>query len=205
MKKVIVILTALLLGSAASAQDYQKNIFGIRAGLNLASISVSAGRLSASTDSRAAYHIAVTDQILLCNKLPFYLETGLGFSSRGGKVEGTTVRSSYLQVPVLLNYHIDIRNTVSIQPFAGLYYGLGIGGKGEQADGVKVDVFSDEGGFKRSDFGVRLGAGIAWGHLYFGLGYEIGCLNTVKSNDLLDAADIKMRNNCFTLSIGYNF
>ena len=55
----------------------KKNILGVRAGLNLSSYSISAGGASISTDSRASFHVAVTDQILLCNKLPFYLETGL--------------------------------------------------------------------------------------------------------------------------------
>lgn len=67
--------------------------------------------------------VAVVDQILLCNRLPFYLETGLAFSSRGGKVDGASFRPSYLQIPVLVNYHFNIKDIVTIQPFAGLYYG----------------------------------------------------------------------------------
>lgn len=203
MKKTILILAAILLATAVSAQNHEKNILGVRAGLNLSSISVSAGGASASTDSRAAFHVAVVDQILLCNKLPFYLETGLGLSSRGGKVDGTTMRPLYLQVPVLVNYHFNIKDVVTIQPFAGLYYGFGIGGKGKTG-GEKGDIFGDDGGFKRSDLGVRLGAGVVWKRIYFGLGYDIGCLNLLK-DEVFDGSDIKMRNNCFTISVGYNF
>lgn len=100
MKKVLLIMAAILLANAVSAQNYEKNILGVRAGLNLSSYSISAGGASISTDSRASFHVAVTDQILLCNKLPFYLETGLAFSSRGGKVDGVSFRPSYLQIPV---------------------------------------------------------------------------------------------------------
>lgn len=124
MKKVLLIMAAILLANAVSAQNYEKNILGVRAGLNLSSYSISAGGASISTDSRASFHVAVTDQILLCNKLPFYLETGLAFSSRGGKVDGVSFRPSYLQIPVLVNYHFNIKDIVTIQPFAGLYYGL---------------------------------------------------------------------------------
>ena len=86
MKKVLLIVAAILLASAVSAQNYEKkNILGVRAGLNLSSYSISAGGASISTDSRASFHVAVTDQILLSSKLPFYLETGLAFSSRGGQ------------------------------------------------------------------------------------------------------------------------
>ena len=150
-------VAAILLANAVSAQNYEKNILGVRAGLNLSSYSISAGGASISTDSRASFHVAVTDQILLCNKLPFYLETGLAFSSRGGKVDGVSFRPSYLQIPVLVNYHFNIKDIVTIQPFAGLYYGLGIGGKVKVGD-EKGDIFGDEGGLKRSDLGVRLGA-----------------------------------------------
>ena len=193
MKKVLLIVAAILLASAVSAQNYEKNILGVRAGLNLSSYSISAGGASISTDSRASFHVAVTDQILLSSKLPFYLETGLAFSSRGGKVDGVSFRPSYLQIPVLVNYHFNIKDIVTIQPFAGLYYGFGIGGK--------VKVGGDEGGLKRSDLGVRLGAGVVWKRIYFGLGYDIGCLNLIKESD----GEGTMRNNCFTISVGYNF
>lgn len=156
MKKVLLIMAAILLANAVSAQNYEKNILGVRAGLNLSSYSISAGGASISTDSRASFHVAVTDQILLCNKLPFYLETGLAFSSRGGKVDGVSFRPSYLQIPVLVNYHFNIKDIVTIQPFAGLYYGLGIGGKVKVGD-EKGDIFGDEGGLKRSDLGRASG------------------------------------------------
>lgn len=202
MKKIFVILSALLLASAVTAQNYEKNILGVRAGLNLSSYTFSSGGASISTDSRAAYHVAVSDQILLCSKLPFYLETGLGFSSRGGKIMNANFRPSYLQVPVLINYHFNF-NDFSIQPFAGVYYGLGIGGK-VKVEGQKGDIFGDDGGLKRSDFGVRLGAGFTWKRIYLGAAYEIGCMNIVKDS-LFDDGSLKMHNNCFTLSVGYNF
>ena len=203
MKKTLLILTALLLANAVSAQNHEKNILGVRAGLNLSSYSVSEGGISLSTDSRASFHIAVTDQILLSERLPFYFETGLAFSSRGGKIAGASLRPSYIQIPALINYHFNIRDIVTIQPFAGLYYGLGIGGK-VKSDGEKFDIFGDEGGLKRSDLGVRLGAGVVWNRVYFGLSYDIGCLNLAK-DEITDGGDGTIRNNCFSISVGFNF
>lgn len=200
MKKLLLLFTAALLISAASAQE--KNILGVRAGMNVSSYSASAEGISASFGSRVAYHIAVTDQILLSGRLPFYLETGLAFTSRGGKFGDISARPSYLQIPVLINYHFNIGDIVTIQPFAGLYYGLGIGGKfKDKESGAKIDAFSDEGGLKRSDLGVRLGAGVVWQQFYFGLGYDIGCLNVAKET----GGEGSLRNSCFTLSVGYNF
>ena len=202
MKKVLLIVAAILLANTVSAQNHEKNILGVRAGLNLSSYSISESGVSVSTDSRAAVHVAVSDQILLCDRLPFYLETGLAFSSRGGKLSGVSFRPSYLQIPVLVNYHFNIKNIVTIQPFAGLYYGLGIGGK-MKANGEKDDIFGDDGMLKRSDLGVRLGAGVVWNRIYFGLGYDIGCLNLIQK-DLVNG-DGTIRNNCFSISVGYNF
>ena len=199
MKKTILILATLLLAGAVSAQDYQKNILGVRAGLNMAKYSFKdAG--SVDSDPRTSFHVAVTDQILLFNKLPLYLETGLAYSSRGGKVEGMKFQPSYLQIPVLINYHFNLNN-FSIQPFAGAYYGFGIGGKAKQG-GEKEDIFGDDGALKRSDVGVRVGVGFTWKHIYLGAGYDIGCMDLSKDNAFGDA---KIRNNCFTISVGYNF
>ena len=200
MKKVLLIMAAILLANAVSAQNYEKNILGVRAGVNVSTCAISIEDVRINTGSRAGFHFAVTDQILLHRSLPLYLETGIGFSSRGGKVDGVSFRPSYLQIPVLVNYHFNIKDIVTIQPFAGLYYGLGIGGKVKVGD-EKGDIFGDEGGLKRSDLGVRLGAGVVWKRIYFGLGYDIGCLNLVKESD----GEGTMRNNCFTISVGYNF
>ena len=165
-------------------------------------MTASSGGASGATNGRTGFHISVSDQILLSDKLPFYLETGLAFSSRGGKLGILNFRPSYIQVPVLLNYHFNIKNVVTIQPFAGLYYGLGIGGKiKDKTSGEKADIFGDDGLLKRSDLGVRLGAGVVWKRIYFGLGYDIGCLNLIKESD----GEGTMRNNCFTISVGYNF
>ena len=200
MKRYAFILLVLLSAGAVRAQRYEKNILGVRAGVNVSTCDISIEDVRINTGSRAGFHFAVTDQILLHRSLPLYLETGVDFSSRGGKLSGVSFRPSYLQIPVLVNYHFNIKDIVTIQPFAGLYYGLGIGGK-MKANGEKDDIFGDDGMLKRSDLGVRLGAGVVWKRIYFGLGYDIGCLNLVKESD----GEGTMRNNCFTISVGYNF
>lgn len=50
MKKVLLIMAAILLANAVSAQNYEKNILGVRAGLNLSSYSISAGGIIAQTN-----------------------------------------------------------------------------------------------------------------------------------------------------------
>ena len=202
MKRYALILLVLLLAGSVRAQQREKNILGVRAGLNVSKLAVSAEDMPISIGWRTGFRFAVSDQVLLTRKLPLYLETGIDFSSRGGKLSGVSFRPSYLQIPVLVNYHFNIKDIVTIQPFAGLYYGLGIGGK-MKANGEKDDIFGDDGMLKRSDLGVRLGAGVVWNRIYFGLGYDIGCLNLIQK-DLVNG-DGTIRNNCFSISVGYNF
>lgn len=77
MKKVLLIVAAILLANAVSAQNYEKNILGVRAGLNLSSYSISAGGASISTDSRASFHVAVTDRSCFATNCPSTSKPGL--------------------------------------------------------------------------------------------------------------------------------
>ena len=216
MKKVLLIVAAILLTNAVSAQNYEKNILGVRAGLNLSSYSISAGGASISTDSRASFHVAVTDQILLHRSLPLYLETGIGFSSRGGRaaaeiygdIYNMTMRPFYMQVPLLVNYHFHIRDLLTIQPFAGIYGGVGIRGAMKTEYGNE-DMFSAPGFLSRMDFGVRAGAGFVIRRIYLGISYDIGCRDLFRGGEFfgyaLQPESAEIRNNCLTVTIGYNF
>ena len=118
MKRYAFILLVLLSAGTARAQRYEKNILGIRAGVNVSTYDISIEDVRINTGSRAGFHFAVTDQILLHRSLPLYLETGVGFSSRGGRaaaeiygdIYNMTMRPFYMQVPLLVNYHFHIRD-----------------------------------------------------------------------------------------------
>jgi len=85
MKRYAFILLVLLSAGAVRAQRYEKNILGVRAGVNVSTCDISIEDVRINTGSRAGFHFAVTDQILLHRSLPLYLETGIGFLSRGGR------------------------------------------------------------------------------------------------------------------------
>lgn len=165
MKRYAFILLVLLSAGAVRAQRYEKNILGVRAGVNVSTCAISIEDVRINTGSRAGFHFAVTDQILLHRSLPLYLETGIGFSSRGGRaaaeiygdIYNMTMRPFYMQVPLLVNYHFHIRDLLTIQPFAGIYGGVGIRGAMKTEYGNE-DMFSAPGFLSRMDFGVRAGA-----------------------------------------------
>lgn len=198
MKKFVLTLATLLVAGSALAQEYPKNILGIRAGMNVSNLRLRLDNFSESADSRVSFHAGVSDQILLVANLPLYLETGLYVTQKGANIEGLKANPLYIQIPLLINYQIHLRDRWSIDPFAGIYYAVGVCGRIKGAS-EKADYFGAEGVADRSDFGLRLGVGVRYGHGYLGLGYEIGLLNTCRVSSL------KLRNSCFTLTLGYTF
>lgn len=209
MKKLFLVLICFAFAVSTSAQE--KSIFGVRAGLNVASMDFSASGVTLSPDSKVSFQLGAAYQYNFLSSLPFYVETGLYFTGRGCKIdnEGETLKANlyYLQVPVLVSYHFDVADAVSIQPYAGVYYGLGVSGKFKQGD-YKTSAFKDDQdipqALKRSDFGLRFGVGVGFLKRYYaGLGYDLGLMNISKSGGEFDG--LKTKNGCFYIQVGYNF
>lgn len=188
--------------------NYQKNIFGVRAGMNLAT----RGNGDFQWQNKIGFHVGANYQRLLINNVPLYLETGVYFSMKGFKdnspveeIDEYTIEAKanpmYIQVPILLNYKFDIGKDFTIAPYAGGYYALGIAGNYEETEnGEQVGyspLFTNEDGeralMKRSDIGINIGLNISWKKLSLNIGYEFG-----QTND-------SGYNKCFTLGVGYNF
>ena len=202
-----------------TAQNAPKSQWGVRVGLNVASVSGSTAWNEASSKSRASFHVGVAYEHVLANKLPLYLETGLYLSGRGGSFElkeaGYSEKQNmlYLQLPVVVSWHFNIKDKVSIQPAFGVYYGYGISGKSKamQKDGGETykyneKLFKKEDGsqpYKHSDLGLRLAVGVTIHQRYYaGLGYDFGLMNINKETD---SDDPVVHNNSFYISVGYNF
>lgn len=214
MKKLLLVLVGIAMTAGSiMAQDYEKNIYGVRAGLNLPNIS-----MGGFVSTKAGFHVSGVYQRLLTKSIPLYLETGLSFSEKGYKFYNEyNVTSMYLQMPVMVNYKFNIKDIVTLYPSVGLYYGIGIGGKykfddedmfdydedmfdyDDEYEDTKPNTFGSDGFLKRSDFGMRFCATAEWNRISFGLGYELGFINVVE-----DFVMNGMPRNFF-ISIGYNF
>ena len=70
MKRYALILLVLLLAGSARAQQREKNILGVRAGLNVSKLAVSAEDMPISIGWRTGFRFTVSDQVLLTRKLP---------------------------------------------------------------------------------------------------------------------------------------
>lgn len=224
MKKILIAAAALIFAAGSLfAQDYQKNIFGAKVGLNITGMTLKSGNVKVDAKARAGVSFAGTYQRLLTENLPLYLETGLEFAmagtSYGDKTDKTIYNLWYMDIPVMVNYKFFVGD-FTIYPSVGLYYALGLGGnlkykweyegeKGSEKYKVfgKYDPEAREGGvLTRSDLGIRVGVTGQWQNFTVGLAYSNGFLNIANtSDDGLYDKDTKFHNWGFNISVGYNF
>ena len=207
IKKRLLILLGIFSLCAVSAQEHPKNIVGVRAGY-AASWATSMG---VATSVKHGYMVGVSDEVLLSRKVPFYFETGLNFIAKGYRINGhddSSTAFNYLQLPVGIDYHIRTGKHVTVEPAAGFYYALGLGGKREIGDEA-VKVFSD-GSTSRHDFGFSCGVSASIYRFHLGIAYETGLLNIDKSDKVYgDSSPMlgykKLKNNCVIIKVGVNF
>ncbi len=183
----------MLFGTVCMANAQDGIQFGVRAGMNISSLSGDADGF----DSRIGYHVgAIMDWNVAGN---LYVQPGLFFTTRGVKEGDWKMNANYLQIPISVAYRFPVSDTFKIDVNAGPYFAMGIGGKYKQ-DGFKdSDIFGDEGDCKRFDAGLRVGAGVQISKFSVGLIYDLGLANISKA----DGVDLK--NGAFQISVGYNF
>ena len=222
MKKLLLFVAAVMLFGSAAAQDLPKNIVGVRAGANFSSLDY---ELLGAFDFRTSISAGVSYERLLLKNLPLYLETGLHYSNKGCKLSdlgdydydyedegsyGARISLGYIEVPVMLNYKFFIGNDIALYPSAGLYYAFGVAGneaetfKGEKL-GEPSDVFGEEEGLRRSDFGYRVGISASWRNFVLSAGYEGSILNVAQPFDDEDfGISLKAKNLNILVTLGYN-
>ena len=197
MKKLL-LCAVMLAGTVCMTNAQDKIEFGVRAGLNINSLSAE------GFDSRIGYHVgAVMDWNVAKN---LYVQPGLYFTTRGAKAEyadeEVKVNMNNLQIPISVSYRFPVSETVKIDVNAGPYVAFGLGGKykysGEEGS-AETKVFGSEGVCKRFDAGLRFGAGVHLQQFSLGLIYDLGLSNIAE-----DSVG-KIKNGSFQISLGYNF
>lgn len=209
MKKLLLCLLALTaVASTTWAQAPKKNLFGIRAGIDVSRLSLpskyTGEKLLASP--RTSFHAGITDQILLTHNKPFYFEIGAMLHNKGGELNGVDLKLMYLEFPVGLNYHLKLSRKVAFVPFVGIYYGVGVSGKGTMGSGrnkQEYNVFDKGVLLNRSDFGFRFGLGLCLGKFYVGASYD-GSISNILNKDASYTLNDKSHNRTWSISVGVN-
>ena len=182
--------------------NYADAYFGLRLGMSLASVRTNDPYLDGGR-VKAGLNIGAVGGFQLGRYAPVYLETGLYYLEKGGRGNdggrSFTYGLHYLEVPILFKYRIDVSPWTSVQPFAGVYGGVGIAGHIKDFGLRQAYSSFDSEGFRRWDGGLRLGLGLQWQHLYAEMAYDVGLSNI--SHDYFDST----HTGCFTATIGVNF
>lgn len=204
--KASLLAVALLVGISINAQVGPIS-FGVKAGMNLSNMHESDG--GGNGDAKVGFNAGVTLDYAFASDV--YLMTGLEYSLKGTKQDNLKLNLSYLQLPVHVGYKLTVAPGTKIVFHVGPYIGYAVDGKWK-IGGISVDAFGDEmkaqgaSLLKRFDFGVGLGAGVEFGKIGIGLGYDFGLANTAKSFEYEgEKYDSKLRNMNAYLTLGYKF
>lgn len=194
-------------GYAHSRPHYDSRVspfdiyYGMRVGVGLSTVNSDDPYLDGGS-VRTGLNLGLTVSFQLVPATPFYLETGLLYAEKGGKghYQGDfTYSMNYLEVPFVLKYQYNFDRLTSIQPFFGVYGGVGVGGKIKDfGERVAYSSFSDD-AFRRCDGGLRMGCGLQFDHLYAEVGYDLGLANVTR--DYFDDA----HTGSLFVNVGLNF
>lgn len=188
-----------------SAQETQ---IGVKAGF------VSANVDEDGADSRSSFAFGAFAQLPVAPNLsvqPELLYTGKGFAGEADGVD-SEFQLSYLEIPVLVQYHFPVEGSVAPRLFAGPTVAFELGCDVEGTDGsvsasFSCDEFADFGldlTTKSTDFGLAFGAGV---------GIESGAVTvTVDGRYVLGLTDIfefegvsALKNRAWELFLGAGF
>lgn len=200
MKKLLIMAVALLTAGVASAQitysigyvhptskvSYEEKLFG--------------QTLSGSYDYKLnGFTISVDDNINLAGG--FNVAPGLGMYLAFGSYQKTDLTKFGLYVPVDFNYGFALGSDVKLFIYAGPTFDLGLVYNGKPEKGDKESMYKeDKGNLSRFDLLLGFGGWVTFKDQYrLKAGYNLGLLNTCKTDN------ITMKNNVFSVSVGYVF
>jgi hypothetical protein len=188
----------LLAAPSASAQTFQ---FGVKGGVNFATLSVEDG--DSAFDSRIGAVIGgfVTWQAFSWLEL----QPEVLFSSKGAKVEESGISSNlivdYLEMPILARYSRPLSDNWRIYVAGGPTLGVRLRARAttEFSGGTEeIDIDDD---VEQMDFGVAVGGGVEVGRWMFDGRYTFG-LSDIDAN-ASDAATF--RNRAISVTAGFRF
>lgn len=193
MKKISLILVAALCSTALFAQHLPT--WGIKGGVNLATWNHDNNDVQDVLNSRLGFHVGLLSHNHITNNIAIQPE--LQFSTQGVEVENGSndleFRTSYLNVPVMVQYMFD--NGFRLE--AGPYVGFLLGARDVDAAGNETEAKDD---YKKVDAGLGVGLNYL-SYSGFGVGgrYNFGLAN------INDRVGDKVQNRVLQLSIFYMF
>lgn len=191
MKTKLFILSAIFV--LATVTINAQGGFGILGGVNFQNLNGKAfNGDKLENDMITGFHLGVNLQVPIAPE--FYFQPGLLFSTKGAKTSVSTIKLSYIELPLNLVYKGALGSGFVLVGF-GPYAGYSIGSKG-------MTVYGE---LKAFDAGANIFAGYEMsGGLFFQLNAQYGMLKINPDTDI-SADKTAVKNTGFGLSLGYRF
>ena len=184
---MIVAVLAMGVNLSARASDSNWQLEGV-AGINFATVDHD------GIGFRHGFHAGLR----LTREIPtvtqgFYVNAAALLSLKGFKTDSLSYNPYFLDIPVHAGYRYEIDDNIAMFAEGGPYIGIGLFGKRSG-----TNVFSDEVGYKRFDFGIGLRGGIQIYNRYsISVGADFGFLKVTD--------DFSSRPRNVIISLGYRF
>lgn len=185
MKKTsIITIIMCFVFSISTAQDFD---FGVKGGINVASVGGGTYSGFAGLGSKISFHIGGVAVVPLSEK--FALQPELLYSSQGTKwnfVGGNSLKLDYINLPVLGKYYIIEGLSAEAGPVVGFL----------------LSTNADKEDYNSLDVAFAIGASYSLNeNIFFSLRYNKG-ITDINKNDLIT---VNNQNNVFQISAGYAF
>lgn len=212
MKKSMLILCTLFLSVTVIAQN-QKVKLGVKAGLNISSLTFDESELDSST--KAGFTAGLMVEVPLAKN--FSLQPELLYSQQGTKTSfsdtdvtnsnfRSTIELNYLNIPVMLKYFVIEGLSVQAGPQIGILL---------KANNKYEDNFlgyENQDSFDLKDYSTGIDTSVNFGlgyqlqnKFYTDLRYNISYSNVFKEGDANHFINHDMKNRVFQITIGYFF
>ncbi|MGC9342666.1 MAG: porin family protein [Bacteroidales bacterium] len=193
----------------------QERTFGLKGGLNLASLSiedVSDANILPGFHGGAWVNIPLSGDISLQPELLYsgkgveavYDEEFLGIEIAEGE---TKIRLNYIDIPVYVNYNLSEDFHFFIGPYVGFLLNANINTSAEILDFLDYTnqdkISKDE--FKSTDFGLSGGLGFSIDPVSFGFNYSLGLMTVATDESQMEALLESSKNNVIQVFVGIHF
>ena len=187
---------------AVATEDVSKTRWGIKGGLNFATIVLSNGSKSLSVESVAGAVAGVTIEHSFTPE--WFFHSGLEVSMKGFNSD-IKPTAFYVLLPAAAGYKFDIGKGWKLEPRAGLYVAYGIGGSAT-AKGYSgsIKTFGDK-VLNTFDCGFLGGCFFSTGSIVIGIHGETGFADAKGDNLILSGGAKNARTSNVSITLGYLF
>lgn len=197
MKKILSLVTMLMLTVAASAQI----TWNVKGGIGVSAFygtdnlkSHMVGKAGVGIEYALSTNFSLMPSVEIAIKGCEFDKNSWTDVNGNPLTKDEILEITYLQVPILGAYRFNLNDSWNITVKAGPYFAYGMSGKFKEED---IDIFENTDAH-RFDIGLDAGVDFEYHRFVFGAEYELGFSN-------ISAGDNKLKNMAFYLTVGYKF